>query len=394
MYKIALLFITIISFFVTPLTFASNNGSVSTTLYGYNDNDGEKFTFVEKGITFSIFRNGEFDFYIDRRNSINTNVDFGSVNISYNAGYNYEAYVQYDDYGAIIQIEGIPIYYDYYGRITRAGDVKINYHSNRVVRIGGMHVYYNTYGYYSYYSGFINPYNRYYAFHPYHNYFIRPYYNRCVVSYNPYRRHYRPYRYDYHYGNNNYNGHHYYKKGNFKRVDSRVSSRETQRVNHRASQKYTHDRRKSRNSNLASSQNLQRNLKSNNSRSSRSDAFVKKQNSKRDMTSLRNRTSNSEYKIGQKIKKEGSTTSQRRTVGSRNTPGKNVQHYKTAQRSRVDKIKPGPKRVSARNTTKRTTSRSENYKQSKVQNSIRKKNIHPRNKRTVANRSHAERPSL
>jgi hypothetical protein len=185
----------------------------------YYDDYGDSFTFVERNVTFAIFQNGEFDFYINprnQRNGLGVNYQGNGVNISFNSGYDYDAYVQYDDYGAIIQVEDIPIYYDYYGRVNRVGKTHITYDSGRLVRVGGLHVYYDRQGYYSHYSGYINNYNRAYVFHPYHNYFARPLFDFRIVSYNPYRNHYQPTRYTYYsdhsrnkYYNKNYkrNGH-------------------------------------------------------------------------------------------------------------------------------------------------------------------------------------------
>ncbi|MDO9274685.1 MAG: hypothetical protein Q7T92_03940, partial [Lutibacter sp.] len=166
----------------------------------YNDDYGDSFTFVERNVTFAIFQNGEFDFYINPRNQrsgLGVNYQGNGVNISFNSGYDYDAYVQYDDYGAIIQVEDIPIYYDYYGRVNRVGNTQITYDSGRLVRVGGLHVYYDRQGYYSHYSGYINNYNRNYVFHPYHNYFARPLLDFRIVSYDPYRNHYQPTRYTY-----------------------------------------------------------------------------------------------------------------------------------------------------------------------------------------------------
>ena len=382
MYKITFLLITIILTFHSPPAFASTDSNVIITSYGYNHYDGEKFTFVEKGITFSIFRNGEFDFYINPGNGRYTNVDLGSVSISYNAGYNYEAYVQYDDYGAIIQIEGVPIYYDYYGRIVGAGNVKVNYFSNRLVRIGGMHIYYNGFGYYSHYRGYINTYNRYYAYHPYNNYFVRPYYNRCIVSYNPYRRHYKPYRYSYNYGRS-YHNKNYKKNKPFKKIDSRVRTADSGKGYHK---RLSNDNRISRNNNTLSAQNRQRNVISNSDRSNRIRPYVKDQVSKRHVQSTRNRATNSEFRMAQNTKKEGSPVSQKRRIGLRNTQEKNVKQHKTVQRSRTNNIKQETKHSSGKNMTQRTSSRSKSYKQTKVKNSIRKKSIPPRSKRNVASR--------
>ncbi|MCK5678889.1 MAG: hypothetical protein KAH72_10505, partial [Flavobacteriaceae bacterium] len=308
MRKKLLIFVAIISFILSPLAFANTNSNINTTLYRYNYNNGEKFTFVEKGITFSIFQNGEFDFYINPRNGIHTNVNFDTVSISYNSGYDYNAYVQYDDYGAIIQIENVPVYYDHYGRVTQVGNVRVNYFGNRLSRIGGLHVYYNNYGYYSHHAGFINHFNRVYVFNPFHNFFVRPLFNRCVVSYNPYRRYYRPYRYDYYYGKNNYSNNYYKnnrKNKTFRKIDSRIRTANSGRTYQKRS---TNESRIARNNTSVKSQSSQRN----NNRSIRSNDFVKKQVSKRNVQSQRNRTLNTNNRIVQNARKERSATSQRR----------------------------------------------------------------------------------
>ncbi|MFA5297925.1 MAG: hypothetical protein WC389_06915, partial [Lutibacter sp.] len=155
-----------VGFGIQASTFKTDNSQKN---YYYNDDYGNSFTFVERDVTFAVFQNGEFDFYINQRNALGVNYQGNNgVNISFNSGYNYDPYVQYDDYGAIIQVEDIPIYYDYYGRVNRIGNTIINYDSGRLVRVGGLHVYYNRQGYYSHYSGYINDYNRDYVFHPYH----------------------------------------------------------------------------------------------------------------------------------------------------------------------------------------------------------------------------------
>ena len=186
-----------VGFGIQASTFETENSSKNNY---YIDDYGNSFTFVERDVTFAVFPNGEFDFYINQRNQrggLGVNYQGNGVNISFNSGYDYDAYVQYDDYGAIIQIENIPIYYDYYGRVTRIGNTDINYNSGRLVRVGGLHVYYDRQGYYSHYSGYINNYNRNYVFHPYHNYFARPLFDFRIVSHDPYRNHYNPARYTY-----------------------------------------------------------------------------------------------------------------------------------------------------------------------------------------------------
>ncbi len=203
-----------VGFGMQASTFKTDNSSKNY----YNNDYGDSFTFVERDVTFAVFQNGEFDFYINPRNQkggLGVNYQGNGVNISFNSGYDYGPYVQYDDYGAIIQVENIPIYYDYYGRVSRIGNTHISYDSGRLVRVGGLHVYYNRQGYYSHYSGYINNYNRGYVFHPYHNYFARPLFDFRIVSYNPYRSHYHPTRYTYYsdHSRNTYYDKHYKRNG-------------------------------------------------------------------------------------------------------------------------------------------------------------------------------------
>lgn len=171
-------------------TMASNKN-----ILALNFNNG--FIFVERGITFSVYPDGEFDFYMNTQLGVNARLHVGPVGITFNSGFDYGPFVQYDDFGAVVQIENIPIYYDYYGRVNRIGNVSIWYRNNRVYRIGGMQIFYNPSGIYAYHTGFINTFNRAYIFNPFHTYFVRPATSFCLVSRNPYRQWYRPIRYRY-----------------------------------------------------------------------------------------------------------------------------------------------------------------------------------------------------
>jgi len=253
-----------VGFGVQASTFKADNSSKNY----YNNDYGDSFTFVERDVTFAVFQNGEFDFYINPRNQrggLGVNYQGNGVNISFNSGYDYGPYVQYDDYGAIIQVENIPIYYDYYGRVSRIGNTRISYDSGRLVRIGGLHVYYNRQGYYSHYSGYINNYNRGYVFHPYHNYFTRPLFDFRIVSYNPYRSHYHPTRYTYYsdHSRNKYYDKHYKRNGHdtrrvaAKSVPNRYVDKRTDRSEN-IDRRNTNDRTSQGNRNNSSMNNTDR----------------------------------------------------------------------------------------------------------------------------------------
>ncbi len=152
-------------------------------------NNNRSFIFVENGITFSVYPDGEFDFYVDNR------IGNRRRNVTFNSGFDYSPYAQYDDYGAVIQVENVPIFYDYYGRVSQVGDININYRNRRVYSVGNMFVYYNNNGFYDYHTGYINSFNRFYVYRPFHRFFARPALGFCFVNTRPYRRFYSPIRY-------------------------------------------------------------------------------------------------------------------------------------------------------------------------------------------------------
>ena len=164
----------------------------STTIRSYTY--GNSFIFTEGGITFSVYPDGELDFYIDNQVNVGVGARMGNVGITFNSGWDYNPFVQYDDYGAIIQVENVPIFYDYYGRVSQIGDVDVWYRNGRVRRLGSLNVFYNG-GAISHYTGFINIYNRRYVYRPFHRWFARPAVGFCNVYTTPYRRYYTPVRY-------------------------------------------------------------------------------------------------------------------------------------------------------------------------------------------------------
>lgn len=162
--------------------------------------DGSAYIFIEGPVEFSIFPDGQFDFvYLgyDDRGRVNVNINTANININYNSGYNYEPYLQYDDYGAVIQIEDVPIYYDQFGRIVRAGNTNIVYNDRRIVGVGGLRIFYHPWGGFNYATGYINFWTPRYIWRPWHVYYVRPFYYNCIVYDLPYRRYYNPHRYPY-----------------------------------------------------------------------------------------------------------------------------------------------------------------------------------------------------
>ncbi|TNJ46496.1 hypothetical protein KFZ70_13775 [Tamlana fucoidanivorans] len=195
---VSLLFVAFFVF-ISQNVWANNNASSNEQSLNYNYNYGNSFIFVENGVEFSVFPDGQFDFNIIRNNSrFNISYNSPQVSVSFNSGHNYDAYVQYDEFGAVIQVENIPIFYDGYGRIAQAGNVNIYYNNfGYVSRVGGLYVHYNGANRFSHCTGYINIYNRRYVYRPWHNAYRIPYYKHCVVYNRPYRVNYYPVRYTY-----------------------------------------------------------------------------------------------------------------------------------------------------------------------------------------------------
>jgi hypothetical protein len=171
----------------------------------------KNFIFNQDGIEFAVFPDGQFDFnYLQDRNGTDIYVNTGNLQVSFNTGYDYNRFVQYDSYGAVIQIEEIPVFYDSYGRVNQIGEVFINYRGGYINRIGNLNVYYSRPGVIDYYNGYINVYNRNYVFQPWHNFYSVPLVSRCVLYHTPYRLSYFPIRYAWSYHRNYWNTPSYY----------------------------------------------------------------------------------------------------------------------------------------------------------------------------------------
>ena len=92
---------------LTVTTIKATNTEHTAVVNNINYN-GKAYIFIEGGVEFSVFADGQFDFvYLPAYNNSTLSGTTPSVFASFNAGHNYEAYLQYDQYGAIIQIEDV-----------------------------------------------------------------------------------------------------------------------------------------------------------------------------------------------------------------------------------------------------------------------------------------------
>ncbi|WP_188653371.1 hypothetical protein [Yeosuana aromativorans] len=132
----------------------------------------QPIVFVERGIEFSLFPDGSFDFEIQRklynnysnsrRTTVNAVYATRGVQVKYTSNRFREPMVFKDRFGKIIQIESTPIYYDRMGHVTRIGSVDIDYNrgTRLISKVGGLRVNYNHWGQIVNIKGYVNPLNR------------------------------------------------------------------------------------------------------------------------------------------------------------------------------------------------------------------------------------------
>jgi hypothetical protein len=104
--------------------------------YAYNN----AVNFVERGIEFFIFTNGDFDFNIHQNNSY---YDYNGFRIKNNN----HVRIDRDYRGRITRIENVFINYDFRGNVSRVGSVFIGYQGDRLIKVGELRIRYNNYGY-------------------------------------------------------------------------------------------------------------------------------------------------------------------------------------------------------------------------------------------------------
>ncbi|ANW95269.1 hypothetical protein AXE80_02750 [Wenyingzhuangia fucanilytica] len=160
--------------------------TANATNTDYKSTSQKPFIFIENGVEYAVFSNGEFDFNIIRQPTSGVSINTRNINISFNSGYHYEPYIKKDRYGAIVQIERTPIYYNHYGKVTRIGNVNINYnYQGWVSNIGNLNIYYTSYGAVHNRRGYVNRYNINYR--PCYQSYQRPVVRRTIVYNKPYR---------------------------------------------------------------------------------------------------------------------------------------------------------------------------------------------------------------
>lgn len=140
---------------LSSLVFACNTWAHATTLefanhrHGVNFTEAEPIQFMERGIVFYVFLNGDFDFntrpedvggsYYFRGASSKT-IARGSRPV------NYGVLIEFDSFGRVRRVGNTFINYDSRDRVSRIGSVFMHYNRFALTQIGGMRIVYNRLG--------------------------------------------------------------------------------------------------------------------------------------------------------------------------------------------------------------------------------------------------------
>jgi len=128
-------------------TVEATDGANTNSKKGYYDRYGAKsIQFMERGIKFFVFPNGELDF------NTNTRARYATQYV-YRNGRRYKTKVPFsrvrisrDYYGRIKSIGNTYINYNRFGKVSRVGSVFIDYRHRKMTRVGGLQIKYDRFG--------------------------------------------------------------------------------------------------------------------------------------------------------------------------------------------------------------------------------------------------------
>jgi hypothetical protein len=142
----------------TVATVTNDNGKKVriTKRYQYT----QPIMFVERGVEFLVFPNGEFDFNTEIiGNTFDDNVYYrhrtrrGNINTTHGAPGRHINYVRprgtlvlHDRFGRVRRIGNVFLNYDSRGRLKRVGSVYMRYRRGKLKQVGGLTIRYNRYG--------------------------------------------------------------------------------------------------------------------------------------------------------------------------------------------------------------------------------------------------------
>ncbi len=118
---------------------------------GIRYNTPQKIKFVQRGVKFIVFPNGEFDFKFLNPQQHGRR-GHNAPGTTYNNRRN-NRYVSYDYYGNVTKVGRNYIYYNRNCDVNQIGNITLRYRQGRLVRVGNLRIFYNRYGEIAYTEG-------------------------------------------------------------------------------------------------------------------------------------------------------------------------------------------------------------------------------------------------
>ncbi|AUC86568.1 hypothetical protein CW731_15325 [Polaribacter sp. ALD11] len=128
----------LLGMFMMVSTVEAKNGNYLTNNIRVDYSYENSVNFIERGVEFFIFTNGDFDF----------NSNYNDTYYDYNGLRTRRSGITIDrDYrGRIRRVGDVFINYDYRGNVSRVGNVFMKYYRNRLTNVGHLNVQYNRFG--------------------------------------------------------------------------------------------------------------------------------------------------------------------------------------------------------------------------------------------------------
>ncbi len=135
---------------------ASDGVKTSSKMGYYKYRNAKPIQFVEKGIKFYIFPNGELDFNTHSRTRYSTRYMHRNGNRYNRRTSSHRVHISRDYYGRVRRVGSVFINYNRYGKVSRVGSVFIDYYHRKMTNVGGLRIRYNRFGEVAYF-GHVKP---------------------------------------------------------------------------------------------------------------------------------------------------------------------------------------------------------------------------------------------
>ena len=134
----------LLGMFMMVSTVEAKTGKLPTSKIGVKYLYDDAVSFVERGIKFHVFLNGDFDFNSKRNN---TYYDYNGRRTKARG-----VRIERDYNGKIRRVGNVFINYDYRGNVKRIGNIFMKYNRGNLTKVGGLRITYNRWGYPRFYG--------------------------------------------------------------------------------------------------------------------------------------------------------------------------------------------------------------------------------------------------